>query len=65
LDRAKLSNDEILAKAISGIAAESRWHNVLSTHTQKRPYYGEKLQELAYLSNADQSTEAIMNPAMS
>lgn len=65
LDRADLSNDEILAKAIVGKAAEAHWHNVVSTYTATHPYFGEKLQELAELNNADSSIEAVMNHAMS
>lgn len=65
LDRSDLSNDEILAKAIVGKAAETGWHNVVSTYTRKHPYYGEKLKDLAALSSADQSIEGVLNHALS
>ncbi|MFE8884930.1 hypothetical protein ACFYLX_03685 [Pseudarthrobacter enclensis] len=65
LDRADLSNDEILAKAIVGRAAEIGWNSVVRTYTAKHPYYGEKLQELAQLGQDETSVEAIMNHAMS
>lgn len=45
LDRADLSNDEILTKAIVGKAAEAGWGNLVNTYTAKHPYYGSKLQE--------------------
>jgi hypothetical protein len=65
LDRADLSNDEILTKAIVGKAAESGWGNLVDTYTAKHPYYGAKLQELAGLHNDENSIEGVMNNAMS
>ena len=65
LDRADLSNDEILTKAIVGKAAEAGWGNLVNTYTAKHPYYGAKLQELASLHNDENSIEGVMNLAMS
>lgn len=65
LDRADLSNDEILTKAIVGKAAEEGWGNLVSSYTSKHPYYGSKLQELANLHNDENSIEGVMNHAMS
>ncbi|MFJ5693315.1 hypothetical protein ACIP9X_05615 [Arthrobacter sp. NPDC093125] len=65
LDRADLSNDEILTKAIVGKAAEAGWGNLVNNYTAKHPYYGSKLQELANLHNQETSIEGVMNHAMS
>jgi hypothetical protein len=65
LDRADLSNDEILTKAIVGKAAEAGWGNLVSSYTAKHPYYGSKLQELANLHHEENSIEGVMNHAMS
>jgi hypothetical protein len=65
LDRADLSSDEILTKAIVGRAAEAGWINVVNTWSDKHPYYGSKLQELANLHNEENSIEGVMNHAMS
>lgn len=65
LDRADLSNDEILTKAIVGKAAEFGWGNLVSSYTAKHPYYGSKLQELANLHADENNIEGIMNHAMS
>lgn len=65
LDRADLSNDEILTKAIIGKAAETGWSNLVNTYTAKHPYYGSKLQELAKIHQDETSIEGVMNHAMS
>lgn len=65
LDRADLSNDEILTKAIVGKAAEAGWGNLVNTYTAKHPYYGSKLQELAKIHQDETSIVGVMNHAMS
>jgi len=46
LDRAELSGDQILVKALISRAVEAGWVNVANTYIEAHPYEGQKLEEL-------------------
>lgn len=56
LDRATLSGDDVLTKAIVTRAVEMQWVNVANTYIDAHPYYGSKLEQLWDIERPDPAT---------